>query len=75
LPRNTSRAHIARLRSLSYASVADKVKRRDIETYVIEEPDGASYQLEILFLWRQTGRRYPRDGMRFYEPERESGYG
>ena len=44
-------AHIARLRSMSYASLADKVKRRDIETYVIEEPAGASYQLEILFLW------------------------
>jgi hypothetical protein len=44
-------AHIARLRSMSYASLADKVKRRDIETYAVEEPDGASYQLEILFLW------------------------
>lgn len=44
-------AHIAPVRSVSYASLADKVKRRGIETYMIEEPDGASYQLEILFLW------------------------
>jgi hypothetical protein len=44
-------AHVTPFRSMSYASLADKVNRRDIETYEVAEPDGASYQIEILFLW------------------------
>lgn len=42
---------VARLRSLSYSEIKEKVARGDIETGDIKAPNGASYQFELLFYW------------------------